>query len=326
MSYLEYSNPKIRYTGRRGELNNTKTATACGSYFEFAFEGENCFMFFDLDSCSRPFGHVYISVDDGAKIEAELTHFMKIRANDNGTHHVKVIYKSAVEIHSRFYHPLDGKISLKGIDAYNLVALPNDNRLKIEFIGDSITEGVLATSEKPEQLEVYPEYQDNRVYADDVTETYAWKTAKILNLRPYFMGYGAVGLTRSGCGEYPPAAVGYPYCFDEGETNFEPDIVMCNHGANDRGNADRYFNEYEKMLDLIRQKHPNALVVVLGAFVGFNAEELTAFVKEYNKNNNCAVKYIYTKGIVPEEPLHPSASSHTILSKHIANELKKFIG
>ena len=80
------------------------------------------------------------------------------------------------------------------------------------------------------------------------------------------------------------------------------------------------------MLDLNRQKHQNALVVVLGAFVGFNAEELTAFVKEYNKNNNCAVKYIYTKGIVPEEPLHPSASSHTILSKHIANELKKFIG
>ena len=90
----------------------------------------------------------------------------------------------------RWYQPLIGKISFCGFEAEKEGTLPMDFRKTIEFIGDSITEGVLVG----EDYRVDSFEQLNRVYQDDAMATYAYKTALALNLKPVIMGYGATGI------------------------------------------------------------------------------------------------------------------------------------
>lgn len=47
----------------------------------------------------------------------------------------------------------------------------------------------------------------NMVYWDDSTAGYAWLTAKELNFSPIIMGYGCLGVTKSGAGGIPPVAL-----------------------------------------------------------------------------------------------------------------------
>ena len=74
----------------------------------------------------------------------------------------------------------------------NPAELPADERKTIEFVGDSITEGVLIDVDFYDKDSDFISSQDqnNRCYQDDVCATYAWQTAEALNLRPIFMGYG----------------------------------------------------------------------------------------------------------------------------------------
>ena len=317
MNFYKFDNENIRYTGRWGVNESAMAATATGSYFEFAFSGDCCIMYFNLTYSARPYNHIYISIDGGAKVEAELNAFIKLRAG-KGEHTVTVINKSAMEMHHRFHLPLDGKVAFKGFEAENILPLKADNRKTIEFIGDSITEGVLVYDDR---LNMYPTGQENRVFNDDVTETYAWKTAENLNLRPLFGAYGAVGLTHGGCGGYPDAITAYPYAFEGCKVNFaEPDYVLCNHGANDRG-RENYFERYELFLNTVRELRPNSKIFVLGAFCGFKADELADFVEDYNKKHGDNVTYISSKGWVPVEPTHPLCDAHT----HIANSLTEIL-
>ena len=135
----------------------------------------------------------------------------------------------------RWFQPLVGRTALLGIEVEERGVLPADDRKIVEFVGDSITEGVLIDADYAEKP-AYTWDQHNRVYQDDVTATYGWLTAEALNLRPVMMGYGAVGATRGGCGGVVKAASAYPFVYDgvpyAGEA---PDYIVINHGANDRG-------------------------------------------------------------------------------------------
>lgn len=91
------------------------------------------------------------------------------------------------------------------------------------------------------------------------------------------MGYGAVGITKSGCGSVPRAEEAYPYCFADMPMTYPnpPAYILINHGANDRGaSAEEYITGYRRLLDLIRRTHPQAKLIALSAFCGAFAKEL----------------------------------------------------
>ena len=320
--FFDYKNENIRYTGRFGVTGNSISATATGAYFEFAFAGKSALMQFDVDFSFDPRGHVYIEVDGGARSEATIEKYIRITACGDAPHTVKVIYKSSVEQQHRWYQPLIGKIAFMGVEADALLPLEPDNRRTIEFVGDSITEGVLIDP----SLRVSPVDQLNRPWQDDVTATYAWLTAAKLNLRPYFMGYGAVGATRPGCGAVPKAAEAYPYNFNGSPVTYPScDIVMCNHGANDRGNRERYLPEYRELLTLLRAKNPTAKIVVLTPFCGAFDDVLPEFVAKFNAETGDSVACISSAGWVPLEPLHPLRDGHETIARNFAAELAKVI-
>lgn len=258
----------------------------------------------------------------GARTEATLEKYIRVLAEGDGMHTVTVIYKGAVEMQHRWYEPLIGKIAFMGFEAEGPGELKPNKKKYIEFIGDSITEGVLID----EQCRVDSDNdQMNRPFQDDVTATYAYLTAQALNLEPLIMGYGAVGLTKGGCGSVPRVYEAYEYCYNGCPASLpEPDYIVINHGANDQGaSKEEYLSRYHEFLDLVYEKHPSAEVFVLGAFCGWCHKELKDFIDGYNAEKGRNTVYINTYDWLPPEPFHPGREGHKLAAEKLTDFLKQ---
>ncbi len=327
--FFSYDNENIRYTGRFGEVKKegllrSMTAAAAGAQIEFNFIGDAVKLEFDVSHSEIPHPHLYIEVDGGARIEAQVEKYIRITTKDSGTHTVRLIFKSGIEYLNRWTLPLNSKVAFVGFVADGIGNLTPDRRKTVEFIGDSITEGILVSEDS-----VYEDERLNRPWQDDATSTYAWLFSKAMNFRPYPMGYGSVGVTRGGNGGVPKAAEAYPFNFDGSPVAYSScDYIFINHGANDRIPGTKtpkpeYLSEYEALLKLVRSRNPESKVIVLSPFCGAMDDILPDFVKKFNSENNDNIYYISSHGWVPLEPLHPLRDGHKIIAGKLTEEFKK---
>lgn len=321
-----YTHESIRLTGRWDTSNPAFAETTNpGSYIEFAFSGRMALAIFDIEGNNAdPRLHLWIEVDGGARIESVIDRYLRIVAPTDGVHLCRIIFKSSTEVHRRWFAPLQNKISFVGIDTETPISLPADERKTIEFVGDSITEGVLIDTDfAGESQNLFPAESYNRVYQDDACATYAWLTAEALDLRPIVMGYGAVGVTKSGQGRVPAAPLAYPYNFDGSPiTRPEPNFILINHGANDRKvSSEEYLAAYGALLDTVRALNPNAKILSLSAFCGAHHEALGSFIEEYNASHGDDIFFIDSTGWIAPEPLHPMRDGHRTIAEHLAKIL-----
>ncbi len=327
---LPYTHESIRLTGRWDKRDaRAAVTTTTGAYVEFAFEGRMAVAHFDSFANAAPHLHLWIQLDGGDMIETPIDNHLRIVAKDGGKHICRIIYKGGMENSRRWYAPLTGMVAFVGVQVEKPIALPADNRPIIEFVGDSITEGVLIDMDFGYEGEVLSyEGQTHRVYQDDVCATYAWRTAEALDLRPVFMGYGAVGVTREGQGMVPAAPISYGYNFDASPITHAPsDYVLINHGANDRRkDPTLYLEKYAELLDVIRSHNPDATLIALSPFCGAFHEELGRMIAEYNEKNGCTVHYIDSFGWIPEEPLHPLRDGHATVAENLIPRLRAILG
>jgi len=328
--FVSYRHESVRLTGR-WDVSSDRCAetTNTGSYVEFAFEGKMAAAYFDIEGNLEPMLHLWMQIDGGDRFECPLSGQLRVICREEGRHVCRIIYKGGAEAYSRWYRPLHGKVSFCGVITEKPVPIGEDDRMTIEFVGDSITEGVLIDVNTFHGLPCrhYDVEHLNRVYQDDVCATYAWLTAEKLNLRPVFMGYGAVGVTRAGQGRVPDAVTAYPYNFDGSPvTRKSCDVIMINHGANDRGKpVELYLERYAALLDEIRAMNPSSKIVSLSAFCGAHHEALGKMIAEYNEKNGCDVAFIDSTDWIPVEPLHPLRDGHQIIADHLAPILGKII-
>lgn len=321
MVIIKCNDDKIRYTGRWNISETSATSTANGNYFEFMYFGECAVIGFDTSYARNPFPHLYISVDGGANVEVSLDRFIRISA-EKGKHRVCVIMKGSVEKQHRWFAPIEAKVSLLEIEADEFLDLPEDTRPTIEFIGDSITEGI--------SIDVgYSNYGDNRdmVYWDDSTAGYAWRTAKALNFRPIIMGYGCLGTTKGGAGGIPPVAESYKY-YSDGYTmdSHQADYIVINHGTNDRNADKEIFKErYFEFLCIVRERNPLSKIISLTPFSGCLAKEIKEVVEKYNNEKADTVFYIDTTGWIEPEPIHPLRDGHKTVSEKLSGIIKEHL-
>ena len=327
---VPYTHESIRLTGRWDTRDpRVATATATGSYIEFAFRGRMALARFDVLTNATPRLHLWVSLDGGDMIETPIDSYLRVIAKEEGEHVCRIIYKGGTEQDRRWYEPLTGKVSFVGVQTETPLPIPADPRKTIEFVGDSITEGVLIDVDfYAEHGEAYPLDQHNRCYQDDVCATYAWQTAEALDLRPIFMGYGAVGTTKKGCGDVPAAPESYPFNFDGSPITREtPDYILINHGANDASKpVELYLEKYEELLDVIRSMNPTSRIISFSAFCGAHHEELGRMIEVYNRKNGCKVHFIDSDGWIPKKPLHPLRDGHSTVAKNLIPILKEIIG
>lgn len=315
--FFNVQSDAVRLCGRWHIGENSAIATAVGCFAEFAFEGREVLLRFCMQDNVLPIPHVWISVDDGLMFEAALDSSLRVSGFSDGAHVVTVIVKSFEESQSRWTSPLVAKVELMGFSAERAGVLPRDDRKVIEFVGDSITEGIAIAP-----------YFDSGSNNNDVVGTYGWLTAQALGMKPTFSAYGGVGVTAWGCGGVPPAADIYGYNFADSPTTARADVVVVNHGANDRNwkrTAAEYLDGYVALLREIRRINPKAKIVVLSAFCGYLPDALREGVEAFNRENNDAVAFVDSKDWIPPEPLHPLYDGHAIVAEHLTAELKKIL-
>ncbi|MBQ9785465.1 MAG: hypothetical protein IJW29_08180 [Clostridia bacterium] len=326
---ISYSHESVRLTGRWDRGERCATTTTTGAYIEFAFEGRMALARFDVVSNASPLLHLWIQLDGGVMTEAPIDSFLRVIAPDDGAHVCRIIYKGGTEQDRRWYAPLTGKVSFIGVQTDKPIPIAPDTRKTVEFVGDSITEGVLIDVDYNTAGDPTSTYVDAgfRCWQDDACATYAWLTAEAMGWRPIVMGYGAVGATHAGQGLVPKAALAYPYNFDGSPITHESaDYIIINHGANDRGaKTEVYLSEYENLLDVIRARNPQSVIVSLSAFCGAHHEALGEMIERYNEKNGCHVHFIDSFGWIPEEPLHPLRDGHKTVSVHLVEKLKKIL-
>lgn len=332
--FIPYDHDAIRFTGRWGLIHPSEgskegsafVTTAPGACLEVALYGSLAVLRFDMTGCEHPYPHIWIQVDEGSLVESPVNPYVRVVVPDDGRQHkLTVIFKGAVEAQNRWFNPLVGKIAFLGLNVDEIGYLPADDRKTIEFIGDSITEGVLIdeycrTEDTNDQL--------NRPYQDDSTATYAWLTAQALGLRPIIMGYGAVGFTHGGQGNIPAVMDAYPYCFDGCPVSgSSPDFIVINHGTNDSSSTvQEYITCYIDFLEMIKSRHPKAQIIVLSPFCGVFHEALGDMTDEYNRKNKTQILFVDTAGWIPLEPLHPHRDGHQAVAKRLTLVLKQTLG
>ena len=246
---------------------------------------------------------------------------LRVWAKDSGNHIVRVLFKSANEMAHRWHQPFGGGVEFLGYDAEAPGILPERrDRKTIEFVGDSITEGILIDEPLGDGIKWF-----GRPYQDDVTAAYAWLTAETLDLEPYIMGYGGVGVTKGGSGSVPRAQKAYPYCFAGAPVPYvHPDYILINHGANDRfSTTESYCDGYLELLDVITGTHPDSKIIVLAPFCGAHEDALEMLVSNYNARKKTDVAFIRTTNWIPKEPLHPDREGHREVSRLLSEELRK---
>ena len=310
-----------RFVGRWVVNGNAAKTTAPGAYFDLAFSGQELILHFETKCLLSPFPHLWIQVDSGARVEVPIDKHLRVWTMEPGDHTVRVIYKGANEMAHRWHEPFGGSVEFLGYDAEATGILPEPEKRKtIEFVGDSITEGILIDEALGDGVKWF-----GRPYQDDVTAAYAWLTAEMLNLEPYIMGYGGVGVTKGGSGSVPRAQEAYPYCFAGAPVEYDhPDYVLINHGANDRFSvAEDFCKGYVELLDVVVMHNPDSKVIVLAPFCGCHEDALEALVNDYNVRNHTNIAFIRTTNWIPKEPLHPDRRGHREVSRRLAAELHK---
>ena len=329
--FIPWNHESVRLTGRwsRPQPSDCDThryvaplecavTTAPGSYFEAAFTGNWAKLLFFMDQAQQPYPHVWVSVDGGARVEASLDRFMRIAAQGEGPHTVRVIYKGGMEQLSRWHLPLVGAAAFRGLEAEGAAALAPDTRPLVEFTGDSITEGVLIDADFADEP-VFRYDQRNRPWQDDVCATYAWLAAEEVNVRAMFQAYGATGMTRSGCGGVPRAGEQYPFVFENMPYRGEkPRVVVVNHGTNDRENsAEEFCARYEEYLDLVRRDNPAVQIVCIVPMIGAFRREISAIV-ERRRTAGEGIRLCDLSGMLPDKPLHPLREGHRAAARRLA--------
>ncbi len=198
---------------------------------------------------------------------------------------------------------------------------PADNRLYIEFIGDSISTGFGALGTTSDSDGGSPKWQD-------ATVAYPYLTAKALGADFSDVCYSGIG-AKYGY-QNPNMHTFYPYQryqYDQttqyGFTR-QPDVVVIALGTNDIANqTDAALRKvgYQELLDLVRSKNPNSKIVWI---YGMMKDDDNTMIAELIEENGGAAEGLYSLELVTNTAgagWHPSAAGQ----QKFADDLVAFL-
>ena len=193
-------------------------------------------------------------------------------------HLLQVVFKGAREWDNRWKTPLQTAVVLTGIglaEGGKLLDPPPRPALRIEFLGDSITEGVLLHRLDRPFPEAWPERADGRL-------GYAFQTGERLGADTRVVGFGRQGVTIEGNGGVPPAPDAFAWiCEGVPKDDWQPHLVVINQGTNDGAvPSGRFRPAYDRYLSLVRAGYPAAHIFALRPFSGAHADDIRAVVEQ----------------------------------------------
>lgn len=332
----------FEYSGRILELDNIAYLGFTNSSVEFYVKGsEDKELTITARICTNLNGDVNIArlkvfIDDSPIssstiiLDANERDYTIASFLDDDIHKIKIIkITEAAMSYAGFKN-----ITIHGGD---LLKLPSDedNRLKVEFIGDSITcgSGVLGEPDSP----YHSQYEDGML-------SYGYLTAKNLNLNARYISVSGYGVYVKYDGDYNGVIPKiYPYTnyfIDETMeydfTDFIPDLFVINLGTNDSGHlhkkeiAQGFVTTYIEFLHTLKKYAPNAKILCICGTLCSNA--FTYIEEAVEKARKLGLTNLYTYQLpyhnVEEDGMasnHPSIITHEKDSIRLTKVIKEIM-
>jgi lysophospholipase L1-like esterase len=316
--------PDIRYQGRWGRLGEAMATVNSGSGAVLRFTGRHLAATFDQSTVTHP-PQLYVRIDRGAPVlytvDRDLIDLTAHSLSRGGFHTLEITVKDVDERANRWSPPLRSGLLLTGFrldPGANTLPPPAAADRRIEFLGDSITQGVRALG---------PEIG---VTGSDATKDYAWLTGRAFRADFRQVGFGAQGITRPGGGQVPPAAQAFPVNFAGSpiDPTFVPQVVVVNQGTNDAlGAADpaAFQAAYLDYLRHIRATWPAAWIFAIRPLGGYFAQEIATAAAAVDHT-----VYVDTTGWLTAtgytDGLHPTYAGHLRVAHRLAPILAARLG
>ena len=197
---------------------------------------------------------------------------------------------------------------------------PAEKAKKIQFIGDSVTcgSGIVNAVDK----------DANSVYRSDISKSFGMLTARHFNAE---FRVASVSGSMFSYNEAKAAS----YMYDRYLNKFisdknsvydfsietQPDVVVVALGTNDAGIDTATVNEYvPKMLDMVREKHPNAKIVWFYGMMGVGLKaDIKAAVEAYAVNDSNVYYCQATRNDCSGFNGHPVPEAHEIGASELIN-------
>ena len=303
----------IRYLGRWGSLGAAMATVNSGSGAVLRFTGRHIAVTFDQSTVTYP-PQIYLRIDRGAPVLYTVDRDRIDVTVRPGVHTLEITVKDVDERANRWNPPLLSGLLLTGFrldPGARTLPPPAPESRRIEFLGDSITQGVRA---------IGPELG---VTGSDATKDYAWLTGKALRADFRQVGFGAQGIVRPGGGEVPPAAQALPFTFAGSpvDPTYVPQAVVVNQGTNDAlGGVDpvTFQAGYLDYLRHIRTTWPDAWIFAMRPLGGYFAGEIAAAAAAVDDH----VVYVDTTGWLTAtdytDGLHPTSAGHLRVAHRLA--------
>lgn len=349
MGSVKLKDDNFKELGRTYYSDGMIYCALSGTGVEFEFSGTECSVTVKGDpnslDQSQSDNHARIAVYvDGERVIDDMV--------DEAEHTYEIINsdseKSANIIIIKLSESPMSTFAISDITVNGTVSPADDSDRLIEFIGDSITCGYGVDDEDRNH--------HFSTKTEDVTKTYAYKTAEALGAdwsMVSFSGYGIISGYSDGTRKVSEQTVpqyygklGYSWSKNgdfnpsDIEWNFKrkPDVVVINLGTNDASycqhqpeRCEEYKTEYIKFIKDIRKKNPDAVIICTLGIMGQDLYSyVEAAVSEYAKETDDSNVYCMmfdnqqeTDGIAAD--WHPTEATHKKASDKLVEKIKEIM-
>ena len=323
---------RLQYWGRWDQRNAATTGAVTvntGSTIIARFQGTHITLHFTTTQYSHQFPSLWLQVDEGEWKVVQPAEELRISptALPAGSHMVRLVVKGFREWENRWDTPLVGSVVFRGVtpdDGTQLLPAPERPAKLVEFLGDSITEGVLVLNTGPRETwtrEKWPEFSDGR-------RSWSYQSALLAGAEPRMVGFGRLGLSINANGGVPPALHSFLFVYSGAPVDKTrlPDAVVINMGTNDgqRVSGDVFGPLYNAYLDMIRKTYPLAQILCLRPFNGAHSAAIEGVVRGLQDSK---IQYVDTKDwIDPEkhttDKVHLNLEGNRVAAEKVAAILK----
>ncbi len=311
----------LRKAGRAITVNS-------GSHIIAQWDGPAISARFDLTLNRTPIPTIAWRVDGGAWSEAFLSATVPLASGlAAGRHEIMLMARGMDEMQSRWSPPLVASITFLGLDAPGggLVPSLRPRKPRLEFLGDSITEGVQIWTDKPGQM--------GPTWNVDGRTAYPCQTSLALDAEWRQVGFGRQGILIAGNGGVPVAPAAFNWIYEGApRDDWQPDVVVINQGTNDRRDQTPGFSPaFGKYLDIVRTAYKNAWMVVMVPFVATgHPTEVKAEVATRKAAGDNKLLLVDTQGWLKTSDLgadgvHPNAAGSVVIRDHLLPVLRPLL-
>jgi lysophospholipase L1-like esterase len=324
---VDATDPNIRYEGHWDVGGSRAITVNSGSRIAMRFNGSRLVGLFDVSSITNP-PQIYVRIDGGApaRVWVDRPSITLASGLAGGVHRVDIVVKDVDERANRWVPPLQSGLTVTGFqldDGAGLQPLPDRRGPRMEFLGDSITQGVRAVG-----LQIGPR-------GSDATKDYAWLLGTAFGADFHQVGFGAQGIVRPGGGQVPPAPAAFGKNFEGSPApdTPAPQVVVVNQGTNDALNgvpATDFQPAYAAYLRQLRAAWPQALIFAIRPLGGYFAAEIAASVDDLDDLDDRRILYVDTTGWLqpPDymDGLHPTVAGHTLVAARLRRIIARRTG